>query len=813
MRKCAIFFLVMIVVFLSSGVKNTQSREKGKPSEAELENQKVKGSATTTIIITPEIKSSAKKVKKSSEKTKPQTEGTGTGSQELSEQEQAEIEELKTRFRKLVEDELEEFGVLEEILPEEEKKAEQGKKAQEEAAAEKKEERVSPQLKEKKEALEEEVAEEETEEEDFEKEMFEDLAEFPGLEDGQAVEEVIPVEAEEPEEDKVNVSLDFDDEEIKVVITALADIIGINYIIDPKIRGKVSIHTSGVISHEDIFPILETIFEINGIAAVKVGNIYKIIPIKEAKKQPLVPQIGKEVADISSPDRLVFQIIPLRYVPPKEMEKILKPFLGKGGYTVDYAERSILIIVDTASNMKKLMALVDTVDVSVFDTMHVRFYKMENSEAKDLAKELENLFKALGVETKRKKGGELVSFIPIERMNIILAVSSMPEIFDKVDVWIEKLDDIREELEEQIFIYFVENAKAVDIGDVIKEVYGETRRDRDRRTPTSRTKKTTSKTRSTRVTKAKTGLATATGEVKIVVDETNNALIVRATPQDYAQVLKTIKLLDTIPKQVLIEVLIAEITLDEGSEFGIEWSYKSDYASLGGYKGTENMGQNIDMVKGLAPSGFTYAFVADKLEAYLRAYAREAEVNILSSPHILAADNTEARIEVGKEVPIVTSEYTPTTLEAGESYSRSIEYRDTGILLAITPRINEKGLVAMEINQEVSDVSEQRIEGINSPIILKREVETTLVVQDGKTIAIGGLIREKKDFAIEGIPFLSKLPYLGMFFGYTKEVTEKTELLILITPHVVHTFEEAELVTREFKEKVEGLKKMLEVGK
>ena len=803
MRKCAIFFLVMIVVFLSSRVENTLSQEKGNPSEVELKNQKVKGSATTTII-TPEIKTSSEAVKKSSEKAKPQTERTGVGRQELSEQKQADIEELKARFKKLVEDELEQFGVMEDIVPEEVKKAGQGKKVQEEVAAEKKEER-EPQIEEEKEALEGEVAEEE----DFEEEMFKDLAEFPD----QAVEEATPAEAGEPEGGKVPITLDFEDAEIKNVITSLADIIGINYIIDPKIRGKVNIHTSGVISSEDIFPILETIFEINNIAAVKVGNIYKIIPIKEAKKQPLVPQIGKEVEDISSPDRLVFQIVPLRYIPPKEMEKILKPFLGEGGYTVDYAERGILVIVDTVSNMKKLMALVDTVDVSVFDTMHVKFYKMENSEAKDLAKELENLFKALGVETKRKKGGELVSFVPIERMNIILAVSSMPEIFDKVDLWIKKLDGVREELEEQIFIYFVENAKAIDIGDVIKEVYGETRSDRDRRTKTTRTSRTKSKTKSTKVTKAKAGLQTVTGEVKIVVDEMNNALIIRATPQDYAQVLKTIKLLDTIPKQVLIEVLIAEITLDEGNEFGIEWSYKSDYASLGGYKGTESMGQNIDMVKGLAPSGFTYAFVSDALESYLRAYAREAEVDILFTPHILVADNTEAKIEVGKEVPIVTSEYTPTTMEAGETYSRSIEYRDTGILLTVTPRINEKGLVAMEISQEVSDVSEQRIEGINSPIILKRQAETTLVVQDGKTIAIGGLIKDKQDTAIEGIPFLSRIPYLGMLFGYTKVVAEKTELLMLITPHVVHTFEEAELVTKEFKEKVEGLKKILEAGK
>jgi general secretion pathway protein D len=391
----------------------------------------------------------------------------------------------------------------------------------------------------------------------------------------------------------------------------------------------------------------------------------------------------------------------------------------------------------------------------------------------------------------------------------------MPEIFEKVTEWVKKLDGVREELEEQIFIYFVENAKAIDIGDIIRELYGEKRR--DKKTRTTRTKKKSKKTKSSRVSKSRTGLATVAGEIKVVVDEVNNAILVRATPQDYAQVLKTIKVLDIIPKQVLIEVLIAEVTLDDNTEFGLEWSIANDYASLGGYKGTERAGQNLgmgglglDLLQPIAQSGFTYAFASQGLVAFLRAYARENKVDILSSPHILAADNTEATIEVGKEVPIVTSEYTPQQLASEtSSFSRSIEYRDTGILLRVTPRINEKGLVTMEVSQEVSDVSEQRIEGINSPIILKRKAETTLVVQDGMTIVIGGLIREKVDYTKEGIPYLLKIPYLGMLFSYNREVREKTELLILITPHVINTFEEAALITREFEEKLKSLKRAL----
>ena len=800
MKNFAVFFLVIIAVLLSGVMEKTLPQEKVKLSEEGLKNQESKPD-TTTPIIKSKIKSTTEVVGKPARDTKPPTEVKENNlnkesevlKKKMNEEEKAEIEDLKSRFRKLVEDEMKKFGALEEPASKE------GKKEEEVEA---------PKIEEGEEILEEEIEEDEYEYEEAEEEVLEE-------EKLEEVIEITPAEAEKPEEGKQKIALDFEDADIKEVITALTEIIGINYIIDPKVKGKVNIHTSGDISIEDILPILETIFEINNVAAVKVGNIYKIIPVKDAKKQPLIPKIGRELGDISSPDRLILQIVPLRYIPAKEMEKILKRFLGKGGEIVNYPNRNILIIIDTVANMQKLLTLVDTVDLSIFDTVHVRFYELEYSEAKDLAKELEDLFKAMGIETKKKKGGELVSFIPIERLNIILAVSSMPEIFDKVTEWIGKLDGVREDLEEQIFIYFMENTKAVDMGDVLKEVYGEKKREKKTRTTRTKTKDRRKKS-STRVSRAKAGFETVTGEIKIVVDEVNNAIIIRATPQDYIQVLKTIKTLDIIPKQVLVEVLIAEVTLDKNTEFGVEWSFKGDYAKLGGYKGIDRVGQNFslgglgaDLTKALPQSGFTYAFAADALEAFLRAYARENEVNILSSPHILVADNTEAKIDVGKEVPIVTSEYTPTNIQADTSLSRSIEYRDTGILLTVTPRINDKGLVAMEINQEVSDVSEQRIEGINSPIILKRQAETNLVVQDGMTIVIGGLIREKHDYTMEGIPYLSKIPYLGMLFSYNKETVEKVELLFLITPHVVKTFEEAELVTREFKERVKGLQKIM----
>ena len=822
MKQFTVFYLLLGAVLLTPGGAHASPQEKGRESTLRLLAQNIEGNTTNTV--TSAQKKPADTLAKSAEKNQgqpPQKEEqppqaprgiSEAVTPEPEKQEKEAVDELKTRFRKLVEDEMKKFGALEETLPEEEKtapSAEQKKMTPvTEKAASTAGEKKTPQESRQVDAVLEEDGEDDEEDDD---------EVFPEDEPAEERAAIPPPEPEKPMEGKQKIALDFEDADIKEVITALAEILDINYIIDPKVRGKVNIHTSGEIPVEGLLPILETIFEVNNVAAVKVGDIYKIIPVKDAEKQYIVPQVGKEMEDPSSPDRVILQIVPLRYIASQEMTKILKRFLGKGGDIVDYPDRNILIILDTAGNMEKLLTLIDAVDLSIFDTMYVRFYDLEESEAKDLAKELEDLFKALGIEAKKKTGGgEMVNFIPIERLNVILAVTSMPEMFDKVTEWIEKLDAVRDDLEEQIFVYFVENAKAVDIGDIIKELYGEKRSTKEKtptRTTRTRNKKTTTPTPASRTT---TGLGTTTGEIKVVIDETNNAILVRATPQDYAQVLKTIKLLDIIPKQVLIEVLIAEVKLDKNFEFGVEWTFADDYASLGGYKGIDRLGQNFnlgglgaDLTQPISQAGFTYAFASDALEAFLRAYARDNEVNILSTPHILVSDNTEATIDIGEEVPIVTSEYTPTTIETNTSLSRSIEYRDTGILLTVTPRINDKGLVSLEVNQEVSNVSEQRIEGIDSPIILKRQAETTLVVQDGRTIVIGGLISETKDMTREGIPLLYKIPLLGSLFGFEREVTRKIELLFLITPHVVKTLEEAELVTQEFKEKVKGLQELL----
>ena len=619
--------------------------------------------------------------------------------------------------------------------------------------------------------------------------------------------------AESRDDDSQKIALNFDDADIYEVINSLSDILGINYIIDPAVKGKVNIHTSGEISRDQLLPVLETIFDMNNISMVKSGNIYKIVPVKNAAGEIVDIQKGRSV-DLQSYDRTVVQVIPLQYVASTEIVKIAKPFISKGGDIVDYQPGNILIIVDTAATVKKIIGLINLVDIDSFEHTGIHFFKIQNAQVKELASELETVFTSFGIAKTTDKGIGL-KFIPIERVGCILAVSAIPGIFKQVDHWIKILDVVDQGAEEQVFIYFVENGKAEEISDVLMKIYGDHSTKKSSRTPTPRTRRSASQ----KTPAAKTDAATfIQGEIKIVTDETTNSIIVRSTPHDYNIIKKTIKKLDMIPKQVLIEVLIAEVTLGDKTKFGVEWALRGDSASIGGYKGQDKTGIGLELgglgtsLSSDVASGFSYLFDSNRLQAFLLAQADDNRLNILSSPHILAADNKEARIEVGEEVPIVTSEYVPMEQETNTTTSRSIEYRNTGVILTVTPRINDKGLVAMDITQEVSEAAEVSEGGIQSPVISNRKAETSLVVQNGQTIIIGGLIKNQNENSVFGVPILSKIPGIRLLFSRSTKSGTKTELIILITPHVIENLDEANMVTEEIREKMDSIKRLIEKG-
>lgn len=624
--------------------------------------------------------------------------------------------------------------------------------------------------------------------------------------------------------------LNFDNADLHEVVRVIADMLKINYLIDPRVKGVVNIHTSGQITPEGLLAIFQSILRLNGATAIPKEGIYEIVPMAEAKKV-YGPPVTKLPEQISPTDRYTIQIIPLKYIPVSEVSKMIKPFLSDGADIIEHPAHNILIIGDIAANIKKTMDIIEIFDLDIFADMRIRIYPILNADVNEIAKEMERIFSSLEVNIKSGRGVG-ITFTPIQRINSLLVVSSIPQIFEKVEKWLQELDRTPPEgTKLGVFVYYVQNGKAKDLAEVLKQVYLPTKDKKDFKEKVV-TPPAAAPPRSVKPTPASAPpptppsppkeekapaaeAAVPEGEINIVVDETTNALIIRAYPRDYKAILETIKKLDLYPKQVFIEVFLAEITLTDLTKYGLEFSTFTDTFRQGARPYTYTVGMGGVATPEIFSSGLRYSVTStDRLFAAIHASAIENRLKVISSPHILASNNKEARIQIGKAQPILTTTYTTTATTAPAVVEGTIEYKDVGIILTVTPRISDAKLVTLEVNLEQSDVASTKLGALeNIPVFKKKTAKTTLSIMEGQTIVIGGLIEDKKEAGASGVPFLSRIPILGALFGYQTRDINKTETVLLLTPHVITDLEESNQVTREFREKVQTLKKELEKTK
>jgi type II secretory pathway component GspD/PulD (secretin) len=535
------------------------------------------------------------------------------------------------------------------------------------------------------------------------------------------------------------VSFNFDDADVfSVIQTIFGGVLKVNYIIDPKVKGRVNFRSVSPVPKEDVLPLMEVILRLNGIGVIEDGGLYRIIPIGDMPREPAAVGIGRDAGKITVAGLGLLQVVPLKFIPSSEMIRVLTPFLSSNAVMVDVPKINYIIIVDTDANVKRLLQLV--------------------------------------------------------------------EIFDS-----EQLKQIKP----QVFVYAVRYGKAKDVAALLQQIFlGASKGPTPSRPATTPARPTVpgqpspAPTPSPQISLGPSGggEALVSDITRIIPDEVTNNIVILATSEDFALMYETIQKIDIVPRQVMIEVLIAEVTLGDDLRFGIEWSIKSQID-----KGFASMGFNTGLDRTTA-QGFTFLGIdrTGLIQGFLQALATESKVNVLASPHILAADNREARIQIGNQVPIVTSE-TPisTTGTAGTSISRSIQYKDTGVILKIKPLINESGLVSLDLSQEVSDYFLQNIYGSEYPVITKREATTNLVAQDGETIVIGGLIQKNYKRTRAGLPLLSKIPLLGWLFSNTTDEEKRTEVIMLLTPTVVKNPEEAKNMTNVYIHRIQGLKKDL----
>ena len=636
-----------------------------------------------------------------------------------------------------------------------------------------------------------------------------------------------PVRPQEPSKGP-GVVFNFDNADLYEVIRVMAEILKITYIIDPRVKGVVNIHTVGQIPLEDVFPIFQSILRLNGATAVKKGNVYEIVPFGDAKKISVSPSIGTEPGKPLSEERYTIQIISLKYIPVTEVSKLIKPFLSDGADIIEHPPQNILIINDIASNIRKSLDIIALFDIDIFTEMRVRIYPVLNADVTEIAKEIERIFASFEVSTKSGRGVG-ITFTPITRINSLLVVSSISNIFEKVETWLKELDKTPTEgTKTGVFVYYVQNAKAKDLAEVLKQIFvaakekkAEFREKVVTPEPTARGVRpvTPSAPTPTPTPPREEAGAVPEGEISIVVDETNNALVIRAFQRDYKSIVETIRKLDIYPKQVLIEVMLAGITLDDTTQFGIEWS-RFITGNSPGHSQAVVVGAQPPadpFTQALTAYGLRYSIVelGGRVSAAIRAAATRGRLNVISSPNIIASNNKEAKIQIGSSQPILTSTYSSTTATTGTSgvIEGTIEYKDIGIILTVTPRISDGGLVTLEISVESSDVNTSAIplgNLANVPVFTKKTAKTVLSVLESQMIVIGGLIQDSKNVNKRGIPFLSRIPFLGALFGDQTYTISKQELIILMLPHIISDHTQSKTVTDEFKDRVEGLKKLLE---
>jgi general secretion pathway protein D len=524
----------------------------------------------------------------------------------------------------------------------------------------------------------------------------------------------------------------------QVIQTVFGEILRVNYIVDQRVKGRVTFRSVTPVEGDKVLSVMEVILRLNGVGVVEESGLYRIVPIGDVAKEPAEVTVGRNPDSIEIEGKSIIRVVPVMYSQSSEIVKLITPFLTATAVVIDVPNINHIMLVDTDANVKRLLKLID-----LFDSEQTR---------------------------KRKP---------------------------------------------QVFVYHVQNSKAKDIANILQQVFLSSGHGGAANPPLAASPSAGKAAGASGAPAARSGpegglivSGSQAGEglispiTKIIAEENLNSLIILSLPEDYEVIKEAIRRVDIIPRQVIIEGVIAEITLKDDLKLGVSWALQFSPGGMNGVLGAVDGTVGFDVPGATATSTtgsgtFTFAgTVGGDFKTVIDTLATQSKAKLLAVPRILVTDNKEARIQVGEQVPIVTTETIASTTTNAQ---RTIQYKDIGIILKVKPRINEGGLVTLDLAQEVSSYDTITLfDGETNIIVKKTEATTNLVVQDGQTILIGGLIREDISAARSGIPYLSKIPLLGYLFGSTTDENHRKELIILLTPRVIKNQHDARKATSSY---------------
>lgn len=612
--------------------------------------------------------------------------------------------------------------------------------------------------------------------------------------------------AEEPSQAAVNlpvldepgmadelISINFDQVDIRTMLKTIGDITGINFIVDESLRGTVTVMSRTKIRLGEIYEVLESILEVKGYAAVPAGNLVKIVPRAEAVKRNLQVRIGSNPLEIPENDSLVTQIIPLKYADATEVGNVVRPLLATGAHMAIYPTTNSILITDTSSNIHHIAKIIQRLDVTG-SKEQVTIIGLRYAAAQVLSEQISRIMeksKASSVQVARGRNAPQietsVKILPDERTNSLVVVANAQDT-ETITRLAKQLDIERPRGTNNVHVVYLKNAPA----------------------------KETAESLSNALTNLRIGGALENIQnVQVTADEGTNALIITASTQDFEIIAEIIAKLDIVREQVLVEMLIVEVSEDGLKEIGIDWA-TLDQAVTGSVRffGGTNFGPRVDFasgdLEGLSVGAWKKSGSDVAIGPILHALEKTSGVNILSTPHILTSNHNKARIIVGENRPFVIQSRITETDPSTPTVIRTFEYKDVGITLEITPHISQGGLVRLEIDSQFTKLVETVTTSTDTPTTAKREAQTVVSMNSGSTVIIGGLMRDDKVTIEKKIPLVADIPLIGNLFKFQRDRLQKTNLLIFITPYILDSQQDLEQITQKKKQEMKPALENLE---
>jgi general secretion pathway protein D len=639
--------------------------------------------------------------------------------------------------------------------------------------------------------------------------------------------------------------LSFIDTEVGVVVASvLGDGLGLSYVVDPAVKGTMTLQAAHTLRREEVLPALENALRLYGIAMVDVNGTYNVVPMVDARRRALRL---REAGDASVGYGI--QIVQLQYVSATDIEKTLRSVTSEGSIVRVDEGRNLLLLAGTSQERAAMLDMIKTFDVDWLAGMSFAVFPFEYMDAKTAADELTHVF-----AEEKSPIANVVRFIPLSRLNAILVVSYQPHYLQEVEGWIRRLDVGTTSAGRRIYVYDVQNGKADELAKALAGVLslgGGVGSDTGAPTGLSNSSSFGSSSSSFGSSSASSsgfgnptgsqslgttgnssgsgmsgfdsqrsggdrfgngtsaggqprgsGAASGSSGMSIAPNIESNSLMIYASPAEFAMIESALKRMDVRPLQVMIEATLAEVTLTDQLRFGVQWSYLSQKGPV--TFSESSSGAIAQQFPGLS---FLYTGSSD-INAVLSSLETLTHVKVLSTPRLLVLNNREAELKIGDQVPIITQSAVG-TLTSNSTIVNSVELKDTGVILRVIPRVNKNGLVTLDVSQEVSDVGATTTSSINSPTIHQRQMSSTVEVRDGETIAMGGLIRESLSTGRDGLPLLSRIPVLGALFGSTSREKDRTELIVLLAPHVIRSSEDSAELMDDLRNKFRSLRDVL----